>query len=209
MFTILKYELQYLRFNMLPTLLPVAAMAALLIFGSENIINGTSYILSLAIFGQLLGARGKEKRSFREIVYPASRKLLARTRSLFIYLPVITIYLTGLIAHLLVSGVGGEWRDSIYELTMMHGLIIMIGHLYYFFSDSFSLFRSSNGKLVFNIIAVSLCLLLMILLSHSVEASFSNSYSSGISSLIFIWIAGVVLSKISTYTFNYRESLID
>jgi len=209
MLTILKYELKYLKYNLLPTFLPPAAMAALLVFGSENIINGTSYILSLAFFGQLLGTRAKEKRSFNEITFPVTRKQISRVRSLFIYLPVLSIYSFGLILHLIFYENNIGWHDSIYELTMMHGLIIMIGHLYYFFSDAFSIFTSSRGKLIFNIITITFLLLLVILLSNAIENSFAKSYFSGLGSIIFLIIAGLVMSLISSYTFNYRESLID
>jgi hypothetical protein len=209
MLTILKYELQYLRFNLIPTFLPPAAMLALLIFGAENVVNGTSYILCLAIFGQLIGVRGKEKRSFREIVYPLTRKQISIARSLFIYIPIVFIYCLALIAHIFFSESNQGWHDSIYELSMMHGLIIMMGHLYYFFSDSFSVFTSNNGKLIFNIITISVLLVLIIMLSNAIESSFMKSYFSGIGSIIFLIVAGFVLAYISRYSFNFRESLID
>jgi hypothetical protein len=209
MLRIIKYELRYLRFNLIPIFLPPAALFALLVFGSENVVNGTSYLLSLALFGQLLGSRGKEKRSFKEIVFPVTRKQIALTRSFFIYIPVIVIYCLALIPHLFFYENNAGWRDSIYELTMMQGLIIMLGHLYYFFSDSFSVFTSRLGKLTFNFITITLLIVLMVLLSNAIESSFVKSHFAGLSSTIFLIAAGIIVAFISIYSFNHRESLID
>ena len=209
MWRMIKSEFSYARYARIVTIIPAIIVMTILVYKTVNIINLTMYMSSLIITANIIGTRIKEKRSNREVLLPLTRKSIAAFRSSIIVLPSVTFLFIGIAAQLIYTGYHELWYDSIYELMMMLGVVILLGNLYLYFSDLYSITIAKGSKLLFNTITLTLLIIAMIIIALSIKSIFNSSFMFGMISIIFLLAAGSAMSIAAIKSYGEREILTD
>ena len=209
MLKIIAAELKYLRYGQVKFFLPVTVITIILVYKTVNVINMLVWMTSLSITANVIGIKSKELRGQLLVPFPIKRKKLALMRVLITLLPAGTFFIVGFIAQLLYTGYHEAWYDGIYELTMLFGLLTAGFNFYFYLSDTVSLFKSANGRIIFNITAVTIILIICVIIAIAVKNLFINSFYSGVISIGILLLAGIIMIFISINSYDQRESLLD
>ncbi len=209
MWRMIRAEFSYVRFARIVTIIPAIIVMTILIYKTVNVINLTMYMSTLIIVANIVGIRIKEKRSNREVLLPLKRKSIAAFRSSVIVIPSLTFLLIGIPAQLIYTGYLESWYDSIYELMMMLGVVLLLGNIYLYLSDLYSITIAKGSKLLFNSISLTVLLVAMIIIALSVKSIFNSSFISGVISIIVLLASGSAMTVAAIKTYNEREILTD